>query len=58
MWANEGFEKLSGIDAVDIVGQDIVSLFEEGDTEDEKSGELKQSLELSTVSHFGTRKRR
>ncbi|CAM9919117.1 unnamed protein product, partial [Pylaiella littoralis] len=49
VWANEGFEKLAGVDAFDIVGQDIISLFQEGgDTEDEKGGELKRNLELST----------
>lgn len=56
VWANEGFEKLSGVEAVDIVGQNIVSLFDEGgDTEDEKGGELKRNLELSTVSFFEPR---
>lgn len=55
VWANEGFEKLAGVDAFDIVGQDIISLFQEGgDTEDEKGGELKRNLELSTVSFLGT----
>eukprot|EP00752_Nemacystus_decipiens_P016245 g14525.t1 len=52
LWANEGFEKLAGVDAVDIVGQEISSLFQEGEgedgekEEDEERGELKQSLEL------------
>ncbi len=54
VWANEGFEKLAGVDAVDIVGQDIVSVFAEGGEEEEgdgeEDGELKRSLELGTVS--------
>lgn len=59
VWANEGFEKLAGVEAVDIVGQNIVTLFDEGgDTEDEKGGELRRNLELSTVSFFGTRRGR
>lgn len=57
LWANEGFEKLAAVDAVDIVGQEICSLFEEGEGEEgegeegEERGELKRSLELGTVSH-------
>lgn len=56
VWANEGFEKLAGVDAADLVGQEICSLFEEGEGEEgegeegEERGELKQSLELGQVS--------
>lgn len=56
VWANEGFEKLAGVDAIDIVGQDIVSVFAEGEGgeeeggDGEEGGELKRSLELGTVS--------
>ena len=56
VWANEGFEKLAGVDAVDIVGQDIAAVFAEGEEEEGEEaergegGELKRSLELGRVS--------
>lgn len=64
LWANEGFEKLAGVDAVDIVGQDICCLFEEGEGEEgggregegregEERGELKRSLQLGKVGTSG-----
>lgn len=59
LWANESFEKLAGVDAVDIVGQEICSLFDEDEAETgegeegegEGRGELKRSLELGKVGH-------
>lgn len=57
MWASEGFEKLAGIDAIDVVGQEVGSLFEvggtEGGEEGEEAGELKRSLELGQASFIG-----
>lgn len=55
LWANEGFEKLAGVDAVDVVGEEICYLFEEGEGEEdeggesEQHGELKRSLKLGKV---------
>ncbi|CAB1109452.1 unnamed protein product [Ectocarpus sp. CCAP 1310/34] len=50
VWASEGFEKLAGVDAFDVVGQEVGFLFEVGgneeDDEGEEAGELKRSLEL------------
>ncbi|CBJ33993.1 expressed unknown protein [Ectocarpus siliculosus] len=50
VWASEGFEKLAGVDAIDVVGQEVGSLFEVGGTEEdeegEEAGELKRSLEI------------
>lgn len=57
MWASEGFEKLAGVDANDVVGQEVGSLFEVGGTEEgeegEEAGELKRSLELGQASFVG-----
>ncbi|CAN0335979.1 unnamed protein product, partial [Ectocarpus sp. 8 AP-2014] len=56
VWASEGFEKLAGVDAIDVVGQEVGSLFDVGGTEEgeegEEAGELKRSLELGQAS-FG-----
>lgn len=62
VWANEGFEKLTGVDAVDVVGQEICCLFEEGEGEEGEGeeggerGELKQSLERGQVSYVWSRR--
>ncbi|CAM9702033.1 unnamed protein product, partial [Ectocarpus sp. 4 AP-2014] len=57
VWASEGFEKLAGVDAIDVVGQEVGSLFEVGGTEEdekgEEAGELKRSLELGQASFIG-----
>ncbi|CAN0548016.1 unnamed protein product, partial [Ectocarpus sp. 12 AP-2014] len=57
VWASEGFEKLAGVDAIDVVGQEVGSLFEVGGTEEdeegEEEGELKRSLELGQASFIG-----
>lgn len=47
VWANEGFERLAGVDAIDVVGHQLDSLFEVGVDEGE---ELMKSIELSKVS--------
>lgn len=55
VWANEGFERLAGVDAADVVGQHLASLFEVGLDE---GTELTRSLELGQVGcravHVGT----
>ena len=46
LWINECFESLAGVDAVDVVGQQLASLFEVSVGEGEK---LLQSLEIGKV---------
>ncbi|CAN0197398.1 unnamed protein product, partial [Laminaria digitata] len=46
VWANEGFERLTGIDAVDFVGQQLGSLL--GLLGVEQGDELARSFELGT----------
>lgn len=50
VWANESFERLAGVDAADIVGQHLASLFEVGVDE---GTELMKSLELGQVGCRG-----
>lgn len=49
VWANEGFERLACVDAIDVVGEQLGSLFEVGAEEGEK---LVRSLEVGTVRAF------
>lgn len=48
VWANEGFERLAGVDTVDFVGQQLGSLLDLFGVE--QGDELAQSFELGTVS--------
>lgn len=54
MWANEGFERLACVDAADVVGEQLASLFDVGIDDGE---ELLRSLELGRVSLGGWRAR-
>ena len=47
VWANEGFERLAGVDAADVVGQSLASLLDVGL---EEGKELILSLELGQVN--------
>lgn len=47
VWANEGFERLAGVDATDVVGQNLASLLDVGL---EEGKELTLSLELGQVN--------
>ena len=50
VWANEGFERLAGVDTIDFVGRQLGSLLDLFGVE--QGDELAQSFELGTV-RFG-----